>query len=60
MPGIRMADAQVGDQVRVATPAQAKADGASAIVVGRPINQSEEPLAAYECYLADWQNSHSV
>lgn len=60
VPGIRMADAQVGDQVRVATPAQAKADGATAIVVGRPINQSEEPLAAYECYLADWHNSHSV
>ncbi|MBS9335060.1 orotidine-5'-phosphate decarboxylase [Fructobacillus sp. M1-13] len=55
VPGIRMADDQVGDQVRVATPAMASKAGASAIVVGRPINQSPQPKRAYERYLADWQ-----
>ncbi len=36
-PGIRPADASLDDQKRVVTPAQAKQNGASAIVVGRPI-----------------------
>ncbi|MFC4760847.1 orotidine-5'-phosphate decarboxylase [Fructobacillus durionis] len=57
VPGIRMANDQVGDQVRVATPAKAKAWGASAIVVGRPINQSTDVKTAYQAYLADWQGS---
>ncbi|MBS9335679.1 orotidine-5'-phosphate decarboxylase [Fructobacillus papyrifericola] len=57
VPGIRMSDDQVGDQVRVATPAMAHKAGASAIVVGRPINQSAQPKRAYERYLADWQDS---
>ena len=47
-PGIRFADGDVGDQVRVATPARARELGADFIVVGRPITQAPDPAAAYE------------
>ncbi len=47
-PGIRPASAAVGDQVRVATPAQAVRDGASYLVVGRPITQAPDPLRVLE------------
>ena len=48
-PGVRPAGAASGDQKRIATPAQAMADGASILVVGRPISQSADPdLAARE------------
>ncbi len=47
-PGVRPAGAALGDQSRVATPAKAFADGASHIVVGRPITQAEDPVAAFE------------
>ncbi len=46
-PGIRFADGQVGDQVRITTPAQAKVNGSDYIVVGRPITAAEEPVEAY-------------
>jgi orotidine-5'-phosphate decarboxylase len=45
-PGVRPAGAALGDQKRVATPAQAIADGANHIVVGRPIWQAPDPRAA--------------
>ena len=45
-PGIRPAGAAVGDQSRVATPATAIAAGATHLVVGRPITQAADPLAA--------------
>lgn len=45
-PGVRPAGADVGDQARVATPAQAIAAGASLIVVGRPITQAADPAQA--------------
>jgi orotidine-5'-phosphate decarboxylase len=45
-PGIRPAGAALGDQKRVATPAQAFARGADHIVVGRPILAAEDPRAA--------------
>ena len=44
-PGVRPAGSALGDQKRVATPAQAIADGADHIVVGRPIWQSKDPRA---------------
>lgn len=46
-PGVRFADGDVGDQVRVTTPARAKELGSDYIVVGRPITQAEDPVAAY-------------
>ncbi|MDD6143169.1 MAG: orotidine-5'-phosphate decarboxylase [bacterium] len=46
-PGIRFADGDVGDQVRVMTPEKARVGGSDYIVVGRPITQAEDPLAAY-------------
>ena len=45
-PGVRPAGAAVGDQKRVATPAQAIVDGADHIVVGRPIWAAADPRAA--------------
>ena len=46
-PGVRFADGDVGDQVRVTTPEKAKEIGSDYIVVGRPITASDEPVAAY-------------
>lgn len=46
-PGVRFADGDVGDQVRVTTPAKAKEIGSDYIVVGRPITASDDPVAAY-------------
>ena len=47
-PGVRFADGDVGDQVRVMTPAEAKKIGSDFIVVGRPITAADDPVAAYE------------
>ena len=46
-PGVRFADGDVGDQKRVATPAKAREWGSDYIVVGRPITQADDPVAAY-------------
>ena len=46
-PGIRPSGAAVGDQKRVMTPAAARATGSEYIVVGRPITQADNPVAAY-------------
>ena len=45
-PGVRPAGAELGDQKRVATPAQALADGADLLVIGRPITGASDPSAA--------------
>ena len=47
-PGVRMPGGDVGDQKRVATPAMALNSGASHIVVGRPITQSNDPVRAVD------------
>ena len=47
-PGVRFADGDKGDQVRVMTPEQAKKIGSDYIVVGRPITAAADPVAAYE------------
>ena len=45
-PGIRFADSAADDQVRVMTPQKARALGTDYIVVGRPVTQAEDPVAA--------------
>jgi orotidine-5'-phosphate decarboxylase len=52
-PGVRPAGAALGDQKRVATPAQALRDGADHIVVGRPIWAAADPAAAARAVLAE-------
>ena len=52
-PGVRPAGAALGDQKRVATPAQAVANGADHMVVGRPIWKSPSPRAAALAILAE-------
>lgn len=46
-PGVRFAGGSANDQVRITTPAKAKEIGSDYIVVGRPITQAEDPLAAW-------------
>lgn len=53
IPGIRPSGAAAGDQKRIATPADALGQGASYLVVGRPITQALEPAAAAETILAE-------
>ena len=47
-PGVRFADGDKGDQVRVTTPERAKEIGSDYIVVGRQITDAQDPVAAYE------------
>ena len=59
-PGVRPAGSGHGDQVRVVTPAEAVAAGASHIVVGRPITEATDPAAEARAILAQigsWKNS---
>ena len=53
-PGIRFADGDVGDQVRVMTPEKARVGGSDYIVVGRPITQAEDAVAAYRRCVAEF------
>ncbi|MBQ6899781.1 MAG: orotidine-5'-phosphate decarboxylase [Firmicutes bacterium] len=53
-PGVRFADGEKGDQVRVTTPAKAKELGSDYIVVGRPITQAADPVAAYRRCMAEF------
>lgn len=52
-PGVRPAGADMGDQSRVTTPAQAFANGASHLVIGRPITGAEDPRQAFLDIVAD-------
>ena len=60
-PGVRPAGADVGDQKRIATPAQAIKEGADHIVVGRPVWQSADPRGAAQAIQAEiakaWQTN---
>ena len=53
-PGVRFADGEVGDQVRVTTPARAREIGSAFIVVGRPITAAADPVAAYRRCVAEF------
>ena len=53
-PGVRFADGDAGDQVRITTPARAKEIGSDYIVVGRPITQAEDPVAAYRRCISEF------
>ncbi|NPC92505.1 orotidine-5'-phosphate decarboxylase [Bacillus sp. WMMC1349] len=53
-PGIRLADDDKNDQMRVATPSYAKEKGVSAIVVGRSITQAIDPVQAYQKIAREW------
>jgi len=56
-PGVRPAGSARGDQKRVATPAQAIADGADHIVVGRPVWQADDPRGAAQAIAAELARS---
>ena len=53
-PGVRFAGGDAGDQKRVTTPVRAKELGSDYIVVGRPITQAEDPVAAYRRCVAEF------
>jgi len=53
IPGIRPAGTAIGDQKRIATPAEALRQGASYLVVGRPITQAADPAEAAEAILKE-------
>lgn len=57
-PGIRPYGSGHGDQKRVATPGDAHGMGSSFIVVGRPITQAANPLAAYQKIKQEWNGGH--
>jgi len=56
-PGIRPAGAEVGDQRRVMTPAEAVRAGATDLVIGRPITAADDPLAALKQIQSELQNN---
>ena len=53
-PGIRFADGNTEDQVRVTTPVLAREKGSDYIVVGRPITAAKDPVEAYERCMKDF------
>lgn len=55
-PGIRLESSRTDDQTRIATPYDAGLIGSHYIVVGRPITQANDPVAAYSKITQDWQN----
>jgi len=52
-PGVRSVGAAKGDQKRVATPAQAMADGANHLVIGRQVTRAADPNRAVREILAE-------
>jgi len=53
-PGVRFSDSSKDDQVRITTPERAGQIGCDFIVVGRPITQADDPVAAYERCVRDF------
>lgn len=52
-PGVRPTGADIGDQKRVMTPAEASRAGASYLVIGRPITRAEDPVSAARAIAAE-------
>ena len=59
-PGVRPAGADKGDQKRVMTPAEAIADGADHVVVGRPVWQAPDPKTAANAILSEMQSPQAT
>lgn len=59
-PGVRPFGADSGDQKRIATPAQAIADGADHIVVGRPIWKAPDPRTAAQAIIAELGSPQAI
>ena len=55
-PGVRPVGADLGDQKRVMTPAEAIAAGADHVVVGRPVHRAPNPKAAVEAIINEIQS----
>lgn len=55
-PGVRFAEGDVADQVRITTPARARETGSDYIVVGRPVTAAADPLVAYRRCVHDFLN----
>ena len=53
-PGVRFADGEAADQVRITTPTRAREIGSDFIVVGRPITAAADPVAAYRRCLREF------
>ena len=53
-PGIRFADGDAGDQKRIMTPKNAGENGCDYLVMGRPITQADDPVAAYRRAVRDF------
>lgn len=52
-PGIRLPEGDANDQKRIATPADAIKNGATILVVGRPINEAKSPAEAAERFCSE-------
>lgn len=52
-PGIRLSDSKADDQVRIMTPSEALKEGASALVIGRPLLEAKDPVKTLEKILED-------
>jgi len=57
IPGIRPASSEIGDQKRIATPGEALRQGASYLVVGRPITQAKDPAEAAEAIVQEMSDA---
>ena len=60
IPGIRPTGSAIGDQKRIATPAEAIANGASILVVGRPITHANDPAQAAQAILEEIEHAQTA
>ena len=58
-PGVRFSDSAADDQARVMTPAKARLGGSDYIVVGRPITAAQDPAAAYNRCVSEFEGENA-